>query len=97
MPKGRGFRGENPVSRHTIPGRKPNHRVVVGWDPPLVTFFVQIIDPTLPDEEQVIHWVGADYPGQISTLVKLMDAMIPYAKMPPPILAQLLYDRERDA
>jgi hypothetical protein len=29
------------MSRHEIPARNPGHKIIVGWDPPMQTFFAQ--------------------------------------------------------
>jgi hypothetical protein len=31
------------MSRHEIPALDPAHKVIVGWDPPMQTFFAQVI------------------------------------------------------
>jgi hypothetical protein len=49
------------VSRHEIPARDPAHKIIVGWDHPLQTFFAQVIDRKLEDagdDEKFVLWQG---------------------------------------
>ncbi len=62
------------MSRHVIEddGRR---EVVVGWDPPLGTFYAQIFAPQLPeDEEECIWWVGYSR-GEIPSVLALTAAL----------------------
>lgn len=62
------------MSRYVIQddGRR---EVVVGWDPPLGTFFAQIFAPQLPeDEEELIWWVGGGQ-CEVPSLSALQDAL----------------------
>lgn len=47
------------MSRHTFPGHA-GQTVNIGWDRPLVTFFVQITrsHSTLEGEDQIVEWQG---------------------------------------
>lgn len=48
------------MSRHELEPSNPDHSVVVGWDPPLQTFFVQVKDTTKDedDENYMLIWEG---------------------------------------
>lgn len=49
------------MSRHEIPARDPRHKIIVGWDHPMQTFFLQVIDRQLEDDgadEKFIRWEG---------------------------------------
>jgi len=49
------------MSRHELTAKDPNHRVIVGWDHPLMTFFVQVIDKRLEETDnpkRMIVWKG---------------------------------------
>ena len=65
------------MSRHTIISNE-ERQVVVGWDPPLWTFFAQEYDLTIPEDDDerdpVIWWVGY-VPYQIPTLEELVDLL----------------------
>lgn len=56
------------MSRYVIEN-DGRHEIVVGWDPPLGTFFGQIFAPQLPeDEEECIWWAvleGAIEPMEV--------------------------------
>lgn len=60
------------MSRHLIV-KNADGEVVVGWDPPLGTFFAQIFgpEPEDPDEdENLIAWIGYE-PRQVQTVEAL--------------------------
>lgn len=49
------------MSRHEIPARDPAHKVIVGWDHPLLTYFVQVIDRAKEDagdDDKFVLWAG---------------------------------------
>jgi hypothetical protein len=49
------------VSRHEIPALDPAHKVIVGWDHPLLTYFAQVIDRAKEEageDEKLVLWVG---------------------------------------
>lgn len=60
------------MSRYRLSGNPLE--VVVGWDSPLQTFFLQILDPTKDEEEEIIHWVGMR-PGELPTVADLDQAL----------------------
>jgi hypothetical protein len=84
------------MSRHIIPGRDPKHQVVVGWDRPCAGFFGQVIVPgeTDDDEDDVVFWVGAGYPGQVPTVEDLALHLRPYAEIDGETRAVLLADQK---
>jgi hypothetical protein len=74
------------VSRHRI-AEKPNE-IVVGWDPPLQTFFLQILDPEKDEEEEIVLWLGARH-GELQKVDDLAAALAPYASLTPELAQQL--------
>ncbi len=47
------------MSRHFITAKDSNHEVVVGWDQPLLTFFVQVYDKRKRGtDDELIVWRG---------------------------------------
>ena len=47
------------MSRYSIPAQQPGLTVVVGWDNPLITFFAQVFDPSIKDDEEAcLLWIG---------------------------------------
>ncbi|MCI0389685.1 MAG: hypothetical protein MOB07_13115 [Acidobacteria bacterium] len=66
------------MSRHLI-ARHPIG-VVVGWDPPLQTYFLQIIDPSKPEEEELVLLIGAA-PCELPTVESLSAALESHAAL----------------
>ena len=83
------------MSRYTIPAHAPHLTCVVGYDPPLGTFFAQVIDPTQPedDERHVPLWVGTDV-EEIVSVAALVTALSDWAVRPESITAQLAADQQ---
>lgn len=83
------------MSRHAIPGKNPAHDVVVGWDPPLQTYFCIILDPSKDEDDggYTVLWVGADRPREVVTAVELQDKVRGFAIIPQDVFAQLMADR----
>lgn len=65
------------MSRHTIVD-EAERQLVVGWDPPMGSFFAQEYDLTIPedddDRDEVVWWVGYEF-RQIATLEELVDKL----------------------
>jgi len=66
------------MSRHRI-AEKPR-KVIVGWDPPLQTFFLQVCDSENDDEEEVVLWLGG-ISGEIRTVADLEAALSSHAEL----------------
>jgi hypothetical protein len=90
------------MSRYLIPAIQSEHRVVVGWDSPLASFFAEVTDLSLEaaiergeySEEEVdpmLLWVGAIL-GEIPTLEQLQDAVAPFAILSSDMVEQLQSD-----
>jgi len=67
------------MSRHRI-ASDPTE-IIVGWDPPLRTYFLQIIDPAKSEEEELVLWLGVT-PGALPAVEDLVVALAPYAVLP---------------
>ena len=81
------------MSRHTITALHPQHTCVVGYDPPLGTFFAQVWDQTLPAaEEQVVLWVGTTL-YEMPTVQALATALREYAVIPADVWQRLESER----
>ena len=77
------------MSRHSIPAYDQNHFVVVGWDAPLTTFFAQVEDLTISDEQKaLLLWIG-DSALAIPTINQLQAEIAPYATIPTEVIEQL--------
>jgi hypothetical protein len=82
------------MSRYIIPASTTQYHVVVGWDPPLATFFGEVWDPTVPDEDDetaCILWAGAAL-GALPTVDALQACLQAYATIPAAVVAQLQQD-----
>ena len=67
------------MSRRCLVSKHPDRTATVGWDAPLATFFVQVHDQTLDDDDQVVFWRGASKQGEIPTLEELLKLLRPHA------------------
>ena len=56
--------------------------VIVGWDNPLRTYFLQIIDPKKNEEEEVILWLGLPS-SKLPTIADLERAIEANSKIIP--------------
>ncbi len=54
--------------------------IVVGWDPPLQTFFLQILDPAKDEEEEIVLWLGMS-PGELPAITDLDRALADHAAL----------------
>jgi hypothetical protein len=84
------------VSRYELPSALPagdRIEVVVGWDPPLKTFFAQVWDRTKDEDEPgaELLWIGCS-PRELNDVQQVMDAVAPWAKMPDPVKRALYRD-----
>lgn len=84
------------MSRHEIRGREPHIAIVVGWDPPLATYFAQVWDELTDEndeEEPQILWVGC-FAREIPTVDELGRHLEPFVTLSPELREQLARDRE---
>jgi hypothetical protein len=84
-----------PMSRYRIPAHDPRYEVVVGWDSPLETFFCQIFDTTVDEDDETycVLWEGMTFQS-ISTLDMLQTHVSQFATIPEAICIQLRSDQE---
>lgn len=84
------------MSRHEIPALAPNHKVIVGWDHPMQTFFGQVIDRKLEarGRDNKIHvWVGCSL-REIYEIDALAIRLQRYANLSPEIRSTLYGDKD---
>jgi hypothetical protein len=48
------------MSRHVVMSRKGDKKWIFGWDQPLQSFYLQVHDMNLPEDERIVAWLGAD-------------------------------------
>lgn len=85
------------MSRYEIEGRQPGTKVFVGWDHPLLTYFVQVYDEPSeqegPEQEGPRVWLGASL-REIYDLTDLKRAIRPHADLSLELGAVLYRDRD---
>ena len=86
------------MSRHSIPSKDPNHTVVVGWDPPLQTFFAQVrfVEVELADDDEAEPEYFLDEGNtfqQHPILDNLLHLLAPFADVPDTTKLQLANDK----
>jgi hypothetical protein len=93
------------MSRYEFrPSHWPDHTsLTVGWDRPLDTFFAQVMDSSIPeDDDRVIVWLGAMQPyfSDVDTLMQTLNHCIPGRLQPvaltPAMRSTLIEDRQKD-
>ena len=83
------------MSRHAVRSNNPALEIIVGWDPPLNTFFAQVIRTDLTndtDEDNIVLWIGATS-NEIERANSLIGPLAPYGTVPPALVETL--DAER--
>jgi hypothetical protein len=82
------------MSRYLVSAHDATLVVTVGWDPPLQTFFGQVMHPAASAEQDdtCVLWVGTQ-PQEIPTVAQLWPHLHPYADIPLPLHARLTRDQ----
>ncbi len=83
------------MSRYKVPALNRDHEAVIGWDGPLGTYFFQVFDTTIPDDDprdDCLLWLGAEE-GAFPCLDALLPIVGDYARVPEETLAQLRADQ----
>lgn len=89
------------MSRHELTARDDANRhldIVIGWDRPLNTYFVQVLDPTRDEEEPgfEVLWQGTSL-GAILSADDAIALVAPWVDIPTDLRALLILDRIRTA
>jgi hypothetical protein len=81
------------VSRYDLPAAAAGLEVVVGWDPPLRTFFAQAWDRRLDEDDPAAEllWIGCSF-GEIGDVEKVREAVAPWAQVPDAVIRSLYAD-----
>jgi len=83
------------MSRHNVTAFNTQpFTVIVGWDNPLQTYFAQVWDSQLKDEDDggCVFWVGT-HPGSVRTAQDLAQVVSGYAVLPEDLVTQLEQDQ----
>ena len=71
------------MSRYSIPAQDPDLTVIVGWDNPLLTFFAQVFNASIADDDDAcVLWIGTA-PQAISTVAALQAQLTGWATIRP--------------
>lgn len=61
------------MSRHVVQNKK-GIKWVFGWDQPLQSFYLQVHDLSLPEDERIVTWLGADAKTEMYEVDHLVQA-----------------------
>lgn len=84
------------MSRHEIRPRDPGHKVIVGWDHPLQTFYAQVIDrkkEAAGSDDKHVKWIGCK-PREIYEIEDLCQRIRSYAYIPAAVATTLYGDKD---
>lgn len=84
------------MSRHEITARNPAHKVIVGWDHPLQTFFLQVIDRAKEKaglDKKFVKWVGCR-PREIYEVGDLRQRLRAFADLSMEMAVKLYSDKD---
>ena len=82
------------MSRYSIPAQDPDLTVIVGWDNPLLTFFAQVFNAFIADDDEAcVLWIGTA-PQAISTVAALQAQLTGWATIPTHLVDRLTHDQQ---
>ncbi|MBR0855510.1 hypothetical protein [Bradyrhizobium liaoningense] len=84
------------MSRHEITARDPAHKIIVGWDHPLQTFFIQVIDreqEAIGSDDKFVAWRGCSL-REIYEVDQLVRILGRYALVPSELPGILYGDKD---
>jgi hypothetical protein len=84
------------MSRRQIRPRDPAHKVIIGWDHPLQTYFAHVIDrkkEAAGRDDKFVLWIGAA-PREICEVEDLRQRIKPWAYINAEIGAKLYGDKD---
>ena len=86
------------MSQHQLEPILPRYRVMLGWDPPLANFFLQVFDEEADEEktDPVIVWLGADGVGTEPKVDPVLAEAAKWAIVPEGLREQLLDDQKAE-
>ena len=85
------------MSRHEITAVNPAHKIIIGWDHPLLTFFIQVIDRKIEDandeRDKFVYWAGLR-PREIYEIDDLVRHARPYTNITHELRSTLYGDKD---
>jgi hypothetical protein len=82
------------MSRYHVQHRDPHLDIYVGWDNPLRTYFGQVFDDRVPeDENECVYWVGKQE-EELPSTGALYEAMLGWVVLPAALLLAVWRDQE---
>ena len=79
------------MSRYNLQPLNDNHDVTVGWDRPLQTFFVIVLETDFQDYEKEVFSAGML--DTITSVEQLQESVAPYAELDDATVTQLEADQ----
>ena len=81
------------MSRHFVTPRNPRHEVIVGWDAPLDTYFVQVFDTAIDDTaiEAPVAMVGQTL-REVRCVDRILQVVALHALVPEKLRETLIAD-----
>lgn len=81
------------MSRHAVQAKNANHEVVVGWDHPLLTYFMIVYDKRKKGDDRVVAWKGTNL-RELYEIADLRRLLHPYAELPMETATMLYGDKD---
>lgn len=82
------------MSQYFIAGFEDHHQIIIGWDQPMRTFFVSVVDTVAEEKEEgeyVLLWLGTKY-DEYKDINDLAISLADYAIIPDDIILQCQQD-----
>lgn len=82
------------MSRHDLQPFDPKHDIVVAWDPPMHTYFAQVLDTQADENDRgyEVIWIGTSY-AEVLDPAAVIAAVRPFATIPDDLCRTLQVDR----
>jgi len=81
------------MSRHRVPVKENGREVYVGWDQPMLTYFLQVYDPAKSEDENPVVWRGTSL-RELYDLDDLIRVARPHAALDATLRSTLYGDRD---
>jgi hypothetical protein len=82
------------MSRHVVRDDE-QFRVVVGWDPPLQTYFAHVHDLSKDEEDEIVLWQGTK-PDELPTPNVVATTIKEWAQLSDEVFIALCWDKEQN-